>query len=70
MLKGKKQILTFRRCRMGLYAAFDLHSRNSYLGIIDKNGKRIFKRKLKNDPATIREILRAFKTDIESSIPD
>ena len=34
---------------MGLYAAFDLHSNNSYLGIIDENGQRVFTRKLRND---------------------
>jgi transposase len=53
---------------MELYAAFDLHSSNSYLGIIDENGKRIFKRKLPNDPATIKETLRPLKTDIEGIV--
>ena len=27
---------------MKLYSAFDLHSNNSYLAIIDENGKRVF----------------------------
>jgi transposase len=49
---------------MGLYAAFDLHSSNSYLGIVEENGKRTFKRKLRNEPEIIRETLRPFKTDI------
>ena len=26
---------------MKLYTAFDLHSHNSYLGIIDENGRRV-----------------------------
>jgi transposase len=49
---------------MRLYTAFDLHSNNSYLGIIDENGKRVFKRKLPNDPAIIIESLEPFKADI------
>jgi transposase len=53
---------------MKLYTAFDLHSNNSYLGIIDENGKRIFKRKLRNDPAMIRETLKPFKADIEGIV--
>lgn len=49
---------------MKLYTAFDLHSNNSYLGINDEDGKRVFKRKLPNDPAVILESLRPFKNDI------
>ncbi|HWR73640.1 MAG TPA: IS110 family transposase [Nitrospirota bacterium] len=49
---------------MRLYTAFDLHSNNSYLGIVDENGKRVFKRKLANDPVLIMEILKPFKDDI------
>ncbi len=53
---------------MGLYAAFDLHSNNSYLGIIDETGKRIFKKKLSNDPVLIKETLRPFKADVEGIV--
>jgi transposase len=53
---------------MRLYAAFDLHSSNSYLGISDEKGKRIFKKKLPNDPARIKEALRPFKADIEGIV--
>jgi len=49
---------------MRLYTAFDLHSNNSYLGIIDENGKRAFKRRLPNDPEVIIETLKPFKDDI------
>ena len=49
---------------MGLYAGFDLHSSNSYVGIIDQDGKRIWKRKLRNDPSLISVSLRPFKKDI------
>ena len=49
---------------MRLYTAFDLHSNNSYLGIIDESGKRIFKRKLANDPEVIINALLPFKENI------
>ena len=49
---------------MQLYTAFDLHSNNSYVGIIDENGKRVYKRKLANDPDVIIESLKPFKDDI------
>ena len=53
---------------MRLYAAFDLHSRSTYLGISDENGKRVFKRKLPNDLAKIKEALKPFKADIEGIV--
>jgi transposase len=49
---------------MRLYAAFDLHSSNSYLGIVEENGKRKFKRRLRNQPEIIRETLEPFRNDI------
>jgi len=49
---------------MQLYTAFDLHSNNSYLGIIDENGKRVFKKKLTNDPESILDTLKPYKEDI------
>jgi transposase len=49
---------------MQLYTAFDLHSNNSYLGIIDENGKRVFHKKLPNDPEVILNTLKQFKSDI------
>ncbi len=49
---------------MQLYTAFDLHSNNSYVGIIDENGKRVYKRKLANDPDVIIEALKPFKDNI------
>lgn len=49
---------------MKLYTGFDLHSSNSYVGIIDENGKRAFNKKLPNDPAVIVNTLRPFRHDI------
>ena len=34
---------------MELYAGLDLHSRNTYIGILDKELKRIFKKRVAND---------------------
>ena len=49
---------------MRLYLGIDLHSSNSYLGIIDETGKRVFKRKLPNDPGVILAALAPYKNDI------
>jgi transposase len=49
---------------MRLYTGFDLHSSNSYVGIIDENGKRAFNRKLPNDPGIILDALQPFRNDI------
>lgn len=49
---------------MKLYTAFDLHSNNSYLGICDETGKRVFKKKLANDPEIILDTLNPFRNDI------
>ena len=53
---------------MELYGAFDLHSTNNYLGIIDSNDKRIYKRKLKNDPETILASLEPYKDNLEGLV--
>jgi transposase len=49
---------------MKLYTSFDLHSNNSYLGIKDENGKRVFRKKLPNDPEIILNVLKPYKNDI------
>jgi transposase len=55
---------------MGLYTGFDLHSSNSYLEIIDEDGKRIWKKKLRNDPTLILATLRPFKEDIAGIVAE
>ena len=42
---------------MGLYAGCDLHARSNYWGIVDGGGKRVFKKKLANEPEQILEML-------------
>ena len=49
---------------MKLYSGFDLHSNNCYLGIIDEDGKRIFKKKLNNEPDVILQTLQPFQKDL------
>ena len=34
---------------MDLYAGLDLHSRNTYIGILDDTLNRVFKRRVPND---------------------
>jgi transposase len=52
------------RCFMKLYTGIDLHSSNSYVGIVDEAGKRAFKRKMPNDPGVILDTLVPFKDDV------
>jgi transposase len=68
MLIRKESNLNPWRCYMKLYAGFDLHSNNSYLGIIDENGRRVFKKKLRNEPELIVTVINPFKSDIEGIV--
>jgi hypothetical protein len=42
-----------RRCLMQVYAGIDLHANNNYLGVVDADGKRVFGKKLPNDPGSL-----------------
>ena len=53
---------------MKLYTAFDLHSTNSYLAIINENRERVFKKKLPNDPEEILHALKPFQSAIEGIV--
>ena len=46
---------------MKLYAAFDLHSSNNYLAVIDEEGKRQMQKKLPNDAGTIVTALSPYR---------
>jgi transposase len=50
---------------MPLYVGDDLHSNNNFLAICDHDGKRIFQKKLKNDPKAILAALEPYKHDVE-----
>jgi transposase len=47
-----------------LYAGSDLHSNNNVIGLIDEQGKRVFRKRLPNDRQVIWEALSAYKDDI------
>ena len=49
---------------MQLYAGFDLHANNNYLGVVDANGKRILKKKLSNEPGTILNALDPLRQEL------
>lgn len=49
---------------MKLYAAFDLHSSNSYLSVIDEDGKRKLEKKLNNNAEAIVSVLSSYKKKI------
>ncbi|TYO94771.1 transposase [Geothermobacter ehrlichii] len=49
---------------MQLYSGFDLHSNNCHLGIIDESGKRIFKKKLDNEPERILQTLQPYRQNL------
>jgi transposase len=49
---------------MELYAGMDLHSRNTYLGILDGNFKRVFKKRVANDLGLILNTLEPFRDDL------
>ena len=45
----------------GLYAGCDLHGNNNLIGIIDGEGKRVFKKKLSNDLTLVQDTLKPFQ---------
>ena len=45
---------------MSYYVGIDLHSDNSYIGVIDKKDSRIFGKKLPNDLGVILKELKPF----------
>ena len=47
-----------------LYVGSDLHSNNNVIGLIDEQGKRIFKKRLLNDRQVVRDMLSPYKGDI------
>jgi transposase len=49
---------------MGYYAGFDLHSNNTVIGIIDEQGKRVYKRKVENFIQLVWAELEPFKDEM------
>jgi len=53
---------------MELYAGLDLHSRNTYIGIMDKAFNRVFKKRVPNDLDQILQILNPFQDRLEGFV--
>jgi transposase len=49
---------------MGLYGGLDLHGKSTFVGIVDGEGKRAYKKKLPNDPDIILDELSPYREDI------
>lgn len=49
---------------MEVYAGIDLPANNSYLGVLDADGKRFFKKKVPNDPEMIPGALDPVRGDL------
>ncbi len=47
-----------------LYTGSDLHGNNNLLGIVDGQGKKIFKKSLPNDPLLMLDVLTPYKEDM------
>jgi len=45
---------------MGLYAGCDLHAKSNYWGVVDGEGRRVFKKKVGNEGEKILEMLKRF----------
>ena len=53
---------------MSLYAGMDLHSSNTYLGIMDDKFKRVFNKRLKNDLSLILANLEPFREELNGIV--
>ena len=53
---------------MELYAGLDLHSRNTYIGIMDVTFNRVFKKRVSNDLDQILRVLNPFQDRIKGFV--
>ncbi|MDH3723699.1 MAG: hypothetical protein OER74_19545 [Desulfobacteraceae bacterium] len=53
---------------MELYSGLDLHSRNTYMGILDTDFKRVFKKRVSNNLDLILETLAPFKDQLKGLV--
>ena len=53
---------------MELYSGLDLHSRNTYIGILDTNFKRVFKKRVPNNLDLILQTLQPFKDQLKGLV--
>lgn len=50
---------------MGYYVGIDLHGDNNYIGIVNEEDRRVFKKKSGNDLKEITKVLEPYKEEIE-----
>jgi transposase len=62
----KSNPILFRRCPMTVYGGIDLHSTNSYIGIVNEENEVVFKNRYGNDLPTILSALAPFKDDLRA----
>jgi hypothetical protein len=53
---------------MELYSGLDLHSRNTYIGILDTDFKRVFKKRVTNSLDLILGVLEPFKDQLKGIV--
>lgn len=53
---------------MQLYAGLDLHSRNTYIGIMDKEFKRLFGKRVLNKLPVILDTLAPFRDQLKGIV--
>jgi len=53
---------------MELYSGLDLHSRNTYIGILDTDFKRVFKKRVSNNLDLVLETLQPFKDQLKGLV--
>jgi len=53
---------------MQLYAGLDLHSRNTYIGIMDKQFKRVFGKRVPNQLPLILKTLNPFQDQLNGIV--
>lgn len=53
---------------MELYAGLDLHSRNTYIGILDQEDKKVFRKRLVNNSEVILTALDRFRPDLKGVV--
>ena len=50
---------------MELYTGIDLHSSNSFLAVVDQEGKWMFKKKIANDPSILLHALEPYRANMQ-----
>jgi len=53
---------------MKVYAGIDLHANNNYLGVVDEDGRRLFGKRIPNDPGMILEALDPVKRELAGAV--